>query len=253
MEPRRFEQDYKNLLDHCWQFGYKETEGRNGPTMVIFGKSIEFDFRKGLFPLIMGKRVFFEKGAAEAEWMLRGQTNVDFLKHHKVFWWNDFADENGELGKTYGYQMVKFGGEFNQVHYCVDQINSNSRRAVITFWNPIDNLETSLPPCYTSMTFVRMGKHLHCDFALRSSDLFLGLPYDFIVGAMILFRMCRKTNLEPGRIRYNLANAHIYLNHEEPLKQYMNYKHSGSPDIRELESGDYAERQGPFIKAKLNL
>ncbi len=171
-----FEIEYKQLLMRCLLDG-EITENRTGVvTKKLFNQSFNIDMRKE-FPIVTGKKIFFEKALHEFLWIFNGDTNVEYLNKHGIEWWNSYAD-NKELGKVYGYQLRRFNDTFDQIEYVKSEIKNNSRRAVISLWNPTDLEEQALPCCYTQITFVRENDHLNMAIDFRSSDLFLGLPYD---------------------------------------------------------------------------
>lgn len=222
-----YETQYKLLLNKIMYQGTVEN-GRNGQVMMLFGQSIGHDMTLG-FPVITGRKIFWKKAMAEFRWMWKGETNVQELRDQNVPWWDHWADENGELGPTYGAHIRNFGGYWtadddggtDQINECQAELLNEGRRAVLTFWHPDDNRHTKLPPCYTSMTFVRQGEKLHMDFAIRSSDTAVGLPYDMIIGAMFLNEMAAICNLKPVHLRLNLANAHVYENCWTPVEEYL--------------------------------
>jgi thymidylate synthase len=230
-----FELQYRNLLEQCLLDG-EPCENRTAhKTYKVFNKSLNINLRDG-FPIITGKKIFFEKALAEFRWIYNGQTNLEYLHDNNIFWWDEFAIA-GSLGKVYGYQIRHFNGVFDQIKYCINELKNNSRRAVISLWNPCDLEDQALPCCYT----------------FRSSDLFLGLPYDIIVGALFLHTVAIETNLEVHTLGINLADAHIYFPHVEAVLKYCNNAFYNLPELsgnfNSYSLKDYNSKE--FIKAQL--
>lgn len=247
-----FERDYKHLLMECLLNG-ELTDNRTGvKTYKLFNKTFNIDLQKG-FPIVTAKKINFSFGLHEFLWIFNGRTDLAYLNEHGIKWWDDFA-KNGKLGKVYGYQLRKFGGDFDQVEYVINEIKNNSRRAVISLWNPNDLKEQALPCCYTHFNFVRAGNNLSMSMDFRSSDMFLGLPYDIIVGALLLTTIAKECELTPSRLGINLKDAHIYENHKEQVIKYNRAETHVLPtltgDIEEYELDNYTHNK--YIKAKLN-
>lgn len=247
-----FEMNYKNLLLSALDSEFKE--GRNGNTKYLFGQDLTHNLQHG-FPIVTSKKIFFKKAYHEYRWFVEGLTTTNYLKQNGIHWWDDFADSNGNLGKTYGYQLRSFNGEVDQLESLHWNLSTqpNSRRMHVTLWNPSEINETKLPPCYTGFTFSHCNNKLNMIMHFRSSDLFLGLPYDMCVGALFLTDIARFHNMTPNLIKFDIADAHIYMNHEEQIKKYISlptYKLPYyNPETKLLD--DY--QHGPFIEAKLNV
>lgn len=243
-----FETKYKQLLMRC-MLQEDLIENRTGVnTKVLFNQSFNIDMNQG-FPILTGKKIFFDKAFAEFNWIYSGRTDLEYLEKHNVNWWKPFA-KNNKLGKIYGYQVRKFNGTFDQVKYCIDEIKNNSRRAVITFWNPTDLKEQALPCCYTSFEFVRINNKLNMRMNFRSSDLFLGLPYDIIVGALFLIKISEACNLQPNQLGISISNAHIYENHFNEVKEYYSRPNYDLPEYKNEKLINY--KSFDYIKTKLN-
>jgi|TARA_R100000084_G_scaffold55365_1_gene23273 thymidylate synthase len=246
-----FENTYKNLLKECISEGVICKNRTGVDTYKLFNKSINIDLSKG-FPIVTGKKIFFKKALAEFKWIYEGKTDLKFLHDNNIYWWDDFAIK-GKLGKVYGYQISSFNGIFNQIEYVIKEIKNNSRRAVITLWNPTDLKDQSLPCCYTQFNFVRQNDNLNMVMTFRSSDLFLGLPYDIIVGALFLITIAKKLGLNPLTLGLNLADAHIYKSHIPAVNKYLMSKMYALPKIK----GSYKDyslcnyKHGEYIKADL--
>jgi thymidylate synthase len=168
-----------------------------------------------------------------------------------VYWWNEFKMKNNKLGKIYGHQIRNYNNEIDQIKYCIKEINNNSRRAVITLWNPSDLKDQALPCCYTQFNFVRIENKLNMIINFRSSDLFLGLPYDVIVGALFLIKIAGKTNLIANRLAMNLADAHIYETHIPQVDKYINSIIYGLPVFKKNKLINY--KHNKYLKTKLIL
>lgn len=246
-----FETEYRQLLMRCLLNG-EISENRTGVmTKKLFNQSFNIDLRKG-FPIITGKKIFFDKALHEFLWIFKGDTNVDYLNQHNINWWNSYAKDK-ELGKVYGYQLRKYNGTFDQIKYVQKEIKNNSRRAVISLWNPTDLNDQALPCCYTQMTFVRENEFLNMAIDFRSSDIFLGLPYDIIFGALLLDHISKKVNLKPKFLGLSLKDAHIYAPHKNAAMEYYKQHIYKLPELQgALETYSLkGYRCGKYIKANL--
>tara|TARA_R110002110_G_scaffold35565_2_gene119860 strand:+ start:339 stop:1088 length:750 start_codon:yes stop_codon:yes gene_type:complete len=247
MKNNIFETEYKRLLMSCLLEG-EQTPNRTGvDTIKLFNQTLNIDLRRG-FPILTSKKIFFNKAVAEFEWMFGGHTDLKYLQERGINWWNDFA-VNGNLGRVYGYQIRKFGGSFDQIEFCINEINNNTRRAVISLWNPNDLEMQALPCCYTSFNFVRTNNKLSMTMDFRSSDMFLGLPYDIIVGAMLLIEIAKRCNLEPAILGLNLKDAHIYVEHKKNVLEYYRNPMYSLPTYKNKKLISYNSEK--LIKTKL--
>jgi thymidylate synthase len=248
-----FETEYKQLLMRCFLKGEIIKNRTAVETYALFNQNINIDLQYG-FPIVTGKKIFFDKALHEFKWIYEGRVDLDYLNKNNINWWNNFA-KNGKLGKIYGYQIRKFNGVFDQVKYVINEINNNSRRAVITLWNPTDLKEQALPCCYTQLNFVRINNKLNMSINFRSSDLFLGLPYDIIFAALFLYTVANECNLAPANLGLNIANAHIYINHKKAVQEYYRKPMYNLPELKgtynNYELKNY--KSGELIKAKLVL
>ena len=228
------------------------THNRTGvKTLTSFNQVLNIDLQEG-FPIITAKKVFYDKGLHEYIWFKEGMHTTRYLNEHDIRWWNQYANDHGDLGKVYGYQLRSFNGEFDQLDYVIKQINLNSRRAHITLWNPTELEEMALPPCYTGFDFVRVNGTLNMSMDFRSSDAFLGLPYDIIVGALLLHEVASFCELKVGKLGLSLKNVHIYENHVDQVNQYLKLPHVNSlPTLMQNRILTYYE-QGPLILAEMN-
>tara|TARA_R100000479_G_scaffold110037_1_gene55319 strand:+ start:157 stop:912 length:756 start_codon:yes stop_codon:yes gene_type:complete len=248
-----FERNYKALLMNCLLHGELTDNRTKVKTQKLFNQTLDINLTEG-FPIVTSKKIFFNKALAEFKWIYEGRVDLEYLHKYKITWWDDFAI-NKKLGKVYGYQIRKFNGVFDQVEYVKKEILNNSRRAIINLWNPCDLKEQALPCCYTQFTFVRANDKLNMSMNFRSSDLFLGLPYDIIVGALFLITIANELKLKPSILGLNLADAHVYENHFDLAKLYY---HKVNYVLPKLE-GDYNNYKlnnythGEYIKAELVL
>lgn len=221
MQINDYEYEYRKLLQLIIDTGTLTENRTNVMTLMLFNYIFNIDLQNG-FPILTGKKIHFNKAYHEFKWIYDGHTNVEYLNKHGIKWWNDYADDNGNLDKTYGYQLRNYNSKFDQIKYVINEIKNNSRRAHITFWNPNDLSSSVLPCCYTGFTFVKTKTEtLNMSMQFRSSDVFLGLPYDVIVGALFLHEIAKQTNLKPGNLSLVLSNAHVYRNHLGPILRYM--------------------------------
>ena len=248
----KFELDYRTLLKQVLMTGY-EKESRTGVnTKCVFDANLRIDLSKG-FPIITGKQIFFDKAYHEYIWFSEGMVTNKYLKQHGIHWWDVYATSEGYLGRTYGYQLRSFNENFDQLQYCISQIKMGTRRAHITLWNPEDMVALPLPVCYTGFTFVITGKKLNMSMQFRSSDLFLGLPYDICVGALLLTDVAEFCELEPCVLSVNLADAHIYKNHVTQVNKYLECIIYPLPKYNNEENKLINYKHGEFIKTPLNI
>jgi thymidylate synthase len=213
-----FEHSYKKLIADVISDGILSDNRTGIKTVKLLNRFIRINMNDG-FPIVTGKKTFFDKGLHEFIWIYSGKTGLKYLHEHGIHWWDKFL-KNGILGRIYGYQLRYFSGTFDQVEYAINEIKSNSRRAVISLWNPTDLESQALPVCYTQMIFMRAENSLSINISFRSSDLFLGLPYDIIFSALMLQTIADAVELEAGEIFINIADAHIYAPHLEAAKKY---------------------------------
>lgn len=247
-----FETNYKMLLELILLKGTSEKNRTSVDCLTLFGQQLNIDMSKNLLPIVTGKQIFYNKAYHEFIWFIEGLTTTHYLNQNKIHWWDEYADQYGNLGKTYGYQLRSYNGEFDQLDYVCRELKQKSRRAHITLWNPTELNQTALPCCYTGFTFVvdNEGKRLNMTMQFRSSDAFLGLPYDIIVGALFMKRIAEFSELEIGQMTMSLDNVHIYKNHTRQVIKYINMPIYNLPYFTGTENISY--KCGPYIKAKLN-
>lgn len=250
-----YERDYRKLLVSVLRDGTEKADRTGVGNICCFNKSLTINLAEG-FPILTAKKIFFDKALHEYRWMIDGLTTLTYLHQHGIKWWDEFADSKGNLGKTYGYQIRSFNGEIDQLDYVHRKIRENSRKAHITLWNPSELQQTILPPCYVGFTFMRVNNVLNMSIQFRSSDLFLGLPYDVCVGALMLKDIARFNELTPGYLGIQITDAHIYNNHINQVKLYLSRNPDNDlPLSLRTEDGlykllDYNPQS--IIKAKLN-
>ncbi|MCF8309268.1 MAG: thymidylate synthase [Bacteroidales bacterium] len=214
---------YLELIDRILQNGVEKADRTGTGTLSVFGHQMRFDLNEG-FPLITTKKLHLRSIIHELLWFLKGDTNVAYLQQNKVRIWNEWADENGDLGHIYGYQWRSWpapdGRHIDQISEVIDSIktNPNSRRHIVSAWNVGDLDKMNLPPCHILFQFYVANGKLSCQLYQRSGDTFLGVPFNIASYALLTMMMARTTGLEPGEFIHTLGDAHIYRNHIEQCK-----------------------------------
>ena len=199
---------YLDLLKHVLTNGTKRTDRTGVGTIGIFGYNMAFDLRHG-FPILTTKKVHFKSIKHELIWFLSGSTNIKYLKDNGITIWDEWADENGEVGKMYGYQWAsQLDGVINEI-----KTNPHSRRLLVSAWNVSELKEMALPPCHIMFQFYVEGNTLSLQYYQRSADIFLGLPFNIASYALLLTHVAELTGLVPTHLKITLGDAHIYLNH----------------------------------------
>ena len=216
-------QTYLDLLSHVLHQGVEKTDRTGTGTISVFGYQMRFDLAKG-FPLLTTKKLHTRSIIHELLWFLQGSTNVGYLRDNKVTIWDEWADEQGELGPVYGYQWRSWqsadGCRIDQIAQVVESIRNNpdSRRHIVCAWNVGDVDKMALPPCHVLFQFYVAGGKLSCQLYQRSCDIFLGVPFNIASYSLLTAMMAQVTNLQPGEFIHTLGDAHIYLNHIEQVK-----------------------------------
>ena len=211
-------QQYLKLLDRILTEGATKTARTGTGTMSVFGNQMRFDMADG-FPLLTTKKLHLKSIIYELLWFLRGDTNVHYLQEHGVRIWNEWADENGELGPVYGHQWRSWpdynGGTIDQIQNVVDMIKNHpdSRRMMVTAWNPAEVEQMALPPCHCLFQFYVADGRLSLQLYQRSADTFLGVPFNIASYALLLQMMAQVTGLQPGEFIHTTGDTHLYLNH----------------------------------------
>lgn len=216
-------QQYLTLLQHILDNGVHKTDRTGTGTQSCFGYQMRFDLQKG-FPLVTTKKVHLKSIIHELLWFLKGETNISYLKEHGVKIWDEWADENGELGPVYGKQWRSWEGKdgkvVDQVSDLIRQIKSNpdSRRLIISAWNVADLPEMALMPCHTIFQFYVANGKLSCQLYQRSADVFLGVPFNIASYALLTMMIAQVCDLEPGEFIHTFGDVHIYSNHMEQVQ-----------------------------------
>jgi thymidylate synthase len=257
---------YLELMRHVRDSGVRKEDRTGTGTLSVFGYQMRFDLADG-FPLVTTKKVHLRSIIHELLWFLKGDTNIRYLHDNKVTIWDEWADENGDLGPVYGSQWRSWptadGRHIDQVSQVIDQIRNNpdSRRIIVSAWNvgEIDNM--ALPPCHAFFQFYVANGRLSCQLYQRSADIFLGVPFNIASYALLLQMMAQVTGLEAGDFVHTFGDAHLYLNHLEQTElQLARTPHALpqmriNPDVKDLFefTFDDFELQGyephPHIKA----
>ena len=211
---------YLDLMRHALDQGVRKTDRTGTGTLSVFGHQMRFDLAEG-FPLVTTKKLHLKSIVYELLWFLRGDTNIKYLKDHGVSIWDEWADENGDLGPVYGRQWrswpARDGTTIDQIANVVAAIGKNpdSRRLLVTAWNPADVDRMALPPCHCLFQFYVAEGRLSCQLYQRSADIFLGVPFNIASYALLTMMVAQVTGLKPGEFIHTLGDAHLYLNHVE--------------------------------------
>lgn len=223
---------YEDLLRKILMEGNLKNDRTGTGTISLFGQQMRFDLAKG-FPLLTTKRVFFKGIAYELLWFLKGSSNVHWLQEHNVHIWDEWADENGDLGPVYGVQWRSWPAPTaDDPDRTIDQIsnvlelikhNPDSRRMVVTAWNPAEVENMALPPCHALFQFYVADGRLSCQLYQRSCDMFLGVPFNIASYSLLTMMMAQQAGLEPGEFVWTGGDCHIYSNHLEQVKKQLGY------------------------------
>jgi len=214
---------YLDLLKHILDNGIQKEDRTGTGTISIFGYQMRFDLEEG-FPLLTTKKLHLKSIIYELLWFIRGDTNIRYLKKYGVSIWDEWADENGDLGPIYGYQWRSWpsydGGHIDQLSYVIDEINKNphSRRHIVSAWNVADIGKMALPPCHCLFQFYVANDRLSCQLYQRSGDVFLGVPFNIASYSLLVMMVAKVCGLKPGEFIHTLGDAHIYLNHIDQVK-----------------------------------
>ena len=228
---------YEDLLREVMESGNPKSDRTGTGTRSLFGKQIRFDLSQG-FPLITTKRVHIRSLVVELLWFLRGDTNVRYLHEHDVTIWDEWADENGDLGPVYGAQWRSWptpdGGVIDQISDVVEQIRTNpdSRRLIVSAWNPADIPTMALAPCHALFQFEVHDGRLSCQLYQRSADMFLGVPFNIASYALLTHMIAQQTDLEVGEFIWTGGDCHIYDNHHEQVQRQLSREPFPYPRLR---------------------
>lgn len=230
----------KQYLDLCRRIlaeGVTKHDRTGTGTISVFGHQMRFDLSEG-FPLVTTKKLHIKSIIHELLWFLKGDTNVRYLQENGVRIWNEWADENGELGPVYGKQWRSFegpdGAAVDQIQWVVDEIkrNPDSRRLVVSAWHPAELPKMALPPCHLLFQFYVAEGKLSCQLYQRSADTFLGVPFNIASYALLTHMMAHATGLQPGDFVHTIGDAHIYLNHVEQVKEQLTREPKPLPQLK---------------------
>ena len=231
------EQQYLDLVRQVLEHGHRKTDRTGTGTLSLFGAQMRFPLSGG-FPLLTTKKLHLKSILHELLWFLRGETNIAYLKQHGVTIWDEWADDRGELGPVYGYQwrhwIAPDGRQIDQIAQVIDSIRTNpdSRRHIVTAWNPADVPRQALPPCHAFFQFYVESGRLSCQMYQRSADLFLGVPFNIASYALLTLMVAQVTNLAPGEFVHTLGDAHLYLNHLGQAREQVSRSPRPFPRMR---------------------
>lgn len=261
---------YLDLLNRIVTEGTQKEDRTGTGTISVFGHQMRFNMEDG-FPLLTTKKLHLKSIIYELLWFLKGDTNVKYLQEHGVRIWNEWADENGELGPVYGHQWRSWpdyeGGEIDQIRYVLNQIKSNpdSRRMIVSAWNVAEVNKMALPPCHTMFQFYVANGKLSLQLYQRSADTFLGVPFNIASYALLLLMMAQVTGLMPGEFIHTTGDTHVYLNHIEQVKLQLTRepkplpKMTLNPDVKDLFDFKYEDfklegyEAWPHIKGEVSV
>ena len=259
---------YLDLMRHVRENGTFKSDRTGTGTYSVFGHQMRFDLAEG-FPLVTTKKCHLKSIIHELLWFLQGDTNIRYLKENGVSIWDEWADENGDLGPVYGYQWRSWpapnGESIDQISKLIAMIKSNpdSRRLIVSAWNPALVDQMALPPCHALFQFYVADGKLSCQLYQRSADIFLGVPFNIASYALLLSMVAQVTGLQPGEFVHTLGDAHLYSNHLEQAQEQLTRTPMPpprlvlSPEVTNLfdftfddiQIEDYASH--PHIKAKV--
>ena len=261
---------YLDLLDRILKEGTKKEDRTGTGTISVFGHQMRFNLEEG-FPCLTTKKLHLKSIIHELLWFLAGDTNVKYLQENGVRIWNEWADENGDLGHVYGYQWRSWpdykGGHIDQISEVVETLKKNpdSRRIIVNAWNVADIENMNLPPCHAMFQFYVADGRLSLQLYQRSADCFLGVPFNIASYALLLQMMAQVTGLKAGDFIHTLGDAHLYLNHIEQAKlqltrePYALPKMKINPDIKDIFSFKFEDfsledyTAHPHIKAEVSV
>ncbi len=219
-------QQYLDLMRHVRDHGIRKEDRTGTGTVSVFGYQMRFDLSQG-FPVVTTKKLHLRSIIHELLWFLKGETNIRYLHENGVSIWDEWADENGDLGPVYGYQWRSWptsdGGSIDQISQLIEQIRNNpdSRRLMVSAWNPADVDAMALPPCHCLFQFYVAEGRLSCQLYQRSADIFLGVPFNIASYALLTLMIAQVTGLEPGDFVHTFGDAHLYSNHLEQVETQL--------------------------------
>ena len=228
---------YLDLLQHVLDHGVLKEDRTGTGTHSVFGYQMRFNLQDG-FPLLTTKKLHLKSIIHELLWFLKGDTNVKYLQENGVRIWNEWADENGDLGHIYGYQWRSWPdynvGHIDQIKEAIDTIQNNpdSRRIIVSAWNVADLPQMNLPPCHAFFQFYVANGKLSLQLYQRSADIFLGVPFNIASYALLLMMVAQVTGLEAGDFVHTLGDAHIYNNHIEQVREQLSREPRDLPKMK---------------------
>ena len=230
-------QTYLNLIQYVLEHGTDKSDRTGTGTRSVFGYQMRFDLTNG-FPLLTTKKLHLRSIIHELLWFLKGETNINYLKDNNVSIWDEWADENGDLGRVYGAQWRSWqtpnGKSIDQISQIIQQIKQNpdSRRLIVSAWNPAEVDNMALPPCHALFQFYVADGKLSCQLYQRSADIFLGVPFNIASYALLTMMMAQVCKLQAGEFIHTLGDAHIYNNHFEQAKLQLTREPRRLPEIK---------------------
>ncbi len=228
---------YHDLLTHILEHGNKKSDRTGTGTVSVFGYQMRFDLNEG-FPCVTTKKLHLRSIIHELLWFLKGDTNIAYLKENKVSIWDEWADENGDLGPVYGHQWRSWPGHngetIDQISRLVHQIKNNpdSRRLIVSAWNVADIEHMALPPCHCLFQFYVADGKLSCQLYQRSADVFLGVPFNIASYALLTLMLAQVCGLQPGEFIHSFGDAHLYSNHIEQAKEQLSRDFRPLPQMK---------------------
>lgn len=230
-------QQYLHLLQHILDEGVHKGDRTGTGTLSVFGHQMRFNLEEG-FPLLTTKKLHLKSIIHELLWFLKGDTNVKYLQENGVRIWNEWADENGDLGHVYGYQWRSWpdykGGHIDQISEIIRQIKEtpDSRRIIVCAWNVAEIDEMALPPCHLLFQFYVANNRLSCQLYQRSADTFLGVPFNIASYALLTMMVAQICNLQPGDFIHTTGDTHLYINHLEQARLQLTRSPKPLPKMR---------------------
>ncbi|WP_457255701.1 thymidylate synthase [Pedococcus sp. P5_B7] len=230
-------QQYLDLLDHVMTTGTDKSDRTGTGTRSVFGYQMRFDLSEG-FPVLTTKKLHLKSIIGELLWFLRGDSNVKWLQDRGITIWDEWADENGDLGPVYGYQWRSWptpdGRHVDQIAKVIESIRTNpdSRRHIVSAWNVADVDSMALPPCHTMFQFYVANGRLSCQLYQRSADIFLGVPFNIASYALLTMMVAQVCDLEPGDFVHTLGDAHLYSNHVDQATLQLTREPRPLPTMR---------------------
>jgi len=228
---------YHDLMEHVLRHGARKDDRTGTGTISVFGHQMRFDLSEG-FPLVTTKKLHLKSIIHELIWFLRGDTNVRYLQENGVTIWDEWADANGDLGPVYGQQWRSWpapdGGTIDQIAWLVDEIrrNPDSRRLIVSAWNPADIPKMALAPCHCLFQFFVVDGRLSCQLYQRSADVFLGVPFNIASYALLTHMVAQVTGLAVGDFVHSFGDTHLYLNHLDQTREQLTRMPRALPTLR---------------------